>query len=376
MTWALLQVAADVIARASRERAADRVLRETLKSRRSPDPADAAQISRAVFAYYRWRGWLDEHVPLPRRLEHATALAERFAVSPSSFPNAELVARVVPKWVHDELELTPVMARALQNEPKVWLRARPGQGRALAKQLGNCRNFGQGALEDSLEYTGKRDLLLTAEFHAGQFELQDLNSQAVGLICSPQPGQTWWDACAGEGGKLLHLSDLMQNEGLIWASDRAAWRMAVLKRRAARAHVFNYRAAAWDGGARLPTRTKFDGVLIDAPCSGIGTWHRNPHARWTTTPQDVKELAQVQLRLLQNARVALKPGGKLIYSVCTLARSETTEVARRFLEKTPEFRPLQINNPFDRRQNATGELLLQLEANCGNGMYIGAWTKS
>ncbi len=375
MTRALLQVAADVIARASRERPADRVLRETFKSRRALSPAEAAQVSHGVFAYYRWCGWLDEGGPLHRNLEHATTLAERFALSPGSFPDSELIAHVVPKWVHDELELTPALARALQQEPKVWLRARPGQGRALAKQYGDCRGVGRGVLEDTLQYTGKRDLLRTAEFHSGQFELQDINSQAVGLICSPQPGQTWWDACAGEGGKLLHLSDLMQNKGLIWASDRAAWRLAVLKRRAARAHVFNYRAVPWDGGARLPTRTKFDGILVDAPCSGIGTWHRNPDARWTTTPQDIKELAQLQLRLLQNVRVALKPGGKLIYSVCTLARSETTEVARGFQDGSPEFQPLQVKNPFDARQNAPGELLLRLEANGGNGMYVAAWTK-
>jgi 16S rRNA (cytosine967-C5)-methyltransferase len=69
---------------------------------------------------------------------------------------------------------------------------------------------------------------------------------------------------------------------LIWASDRAVWRLSNLKRRAARAGVFNYRAVVWDGGPRPPTKTEFDGVLVDAPCSGIGTWQRNPHARWTS----------------------------------------------------------------------------------------------
>src|SRR5205823_5977071 len=128
------------------------------------------------------------------------------------------------------------------------------------------------ALPEALVYEGETDLFRTPEFHAGEFEIQDLSSQAVGWLCDPKPGETWWDACAGEGGKLLHLSDLMQNKGLIWASDRAAWRLQKLKRRTARAKVFNYRAALWDGGAKLPTKTKFDGVLVDAPCSGLGTW--------------------------------------------------------------------------------------------------------
>jgi hypothetical protein len=85
-----------------------------------------------------------------------------------------------------------------------------------------------------LEYRGTQDLFRTPEFHKGSFELQDINSQAVGIICEPKPGETWWDACAGEGGKLLHLSELMENKGLIWASDRVEWRLKKLKQRTAR----------------------------------------------------------------------------------------------------------------------------------------------
>jgi hypothetical protein len=138
------------------------------------------------------------------------------------------------------------------------------------------------------------------------------------------------------GGKTLHLSDLMQNQ-LIWASDRAAWRLQKLRRRAARAKVFNYRPVQWDGGARLPTRTRFDGVLVDAPCSGLGTWQRNPHARWTTTPDDVRELAVVQQQLLANVAPSVKPGGRLIYSVCTLTRGRADDIVRAFRETQTVF---------------------------------------
>ncbi len=122
-----------------------------------------------------------------------------------------------------------------------------GGGRELARETG--RGAGGGGLPDAVIYEGAEDLFRTAEFHAGEFELQDISSQIVGWICDPQPGETWWDACAGEGGKTLHLCDLMRGKGLVWASDRAAWRLQKLKReRAARARVFNYRAALWDGG--------------------------------------------------------------------------------------------------------------------------------
>jgi 16S rRNA (cytosine967-C5)-methyltransferase len=167
----------------------------------------------------------------------------------------------------------------------------------------------------------------------------------------------------------------MANRGLIWASDRAAWRLATLKRRAARAGVFNYRAAAWDGGPRLPTKTKFDGVLVDAPCSGIGTWHRNPHARWTTTAEDVKELSNVQPRILLHASGAVKPGGKLVYAVCTLADLETTRVVEEFERQCVKFERLAAPNPLAPASMPSGQLFLRPQESGGNGMCIAAWKR-
>jgi 16S rRNA (cytosine967-C5)-methyltransferase len=223
-------------------------------------------------------------------------------------------------------------------------------------------------------------LFKTPEFHAGEFEIQDIASQAVGLLCAPKPGETWWDACAGEGGKLLHLSDLMENKGLIWASDRAAWRLQKLKRRTARAKAFNYRAAHWDGGAKLPTKTKFDGVLVDAPCSGVGTWQRNPQARWATTVEDVKELAEVQKRLLAHVGPSVKPGGKLIYSVCTLTRAETSEVVDHFNQTQAEFQPLTLlpgalGTQASRVPTNAATLTLWPQDLGGNGMFVAVWRR-
>ncbi|HEU0010818.1 MAG TPA: RsmB/NOP family class I SAM-dependent RNA methyltransferase, partial [Verrucomicrobiae bacterium] len=183
-----------------------------------------------------------------------------------------------PGWVQQEVAANAVWKRALQTKPRTWLRARPGTAGEVAGKLKNCRVHER--VHDALEYLGREDLFCTELFQSGAFEIQDINSQVVGLSCGAQPGETWWDACAGESGKTLHLSALMRNKGLIWATDRAEWRLKRLKRRAARAQVFNYRAALWDGGPALPTCTLFDGVLLDAPCTGLGTWHRNPHARW------------------------------------------------------------------------------------------------
>ena len=285
------------------------------------------------------------------------------------------MAGAVPTWVHQEIQISASWIRALQREPVLWLRARPGQGSALAKQLPGSSSFDSGPLADILRYNGQIDLFRTKEFHGGEFELQDLSSQAVGLACAPQAGQTWWDACAGEGGKTLHLSDLMQNKGLIWASDRAVWRLKLLKRRAARAGVFNYRTIEWNGGTHLPTKTRFDGVLVDAPCSGTGTWQRNPHARWTASLSDLHELSNIQKQLLLNVAQSVKPGGKLIYAVCTLARSETLDVVKEFERACPDFQRAQFRNPLAPQANPEPQIYLWPQQFESNGMFIAAWRR-
>jgi 16S rRNA (cytosine967-C5)-methyltransferase len=373
----LIGLAQGVVNAASREKPADALLREQLKSQGRLHPQDAADVTHAVFSYYRWLGWLDSKKTLDEKILQAARFALQFHEAPQRFPDAELVSRSVPQWIHEQMEVTAAWARALQSEPRLWLRARHGNGQRVAQILGHCNVFGSGKLSDTLEYTGHDDLFLTPEFHAGEFELQDLNSQAVGFVCAPNPGETWWDACAGEGGKLLHLSALMGNKGLIWASDRAEWRLRKLKRRTARAGVYNYRSVMWDGGPRLPTKTKFDGVLVDAPCAGVGTWQRNPHARWTTTPQDVAELGELQVRLLSHAASSLKPGGKLIYAVCTLTRGETVNVADALTKNLPELEPLAIADPLQRDSVAeSSQLVLQPQDHGGNGMFIAAWRKA
>ena len=368
------EIAARVIAKADREHPADAVLRAELKSAKGITRNDGGVISEAVFAYYRWLGWLNQKSPVIEQIEEAVERHRDFQRGPDSISTPEL-QRAIPGWVKEQVEVSPEWLRALQLEPNLWLRARPGKGRGLAARLGECWVRGDGLLADALRYEGAEDLFRTPEFHAGEFELQDLSSQAVGWACNPQPGETWWDACAGEGGKALHLSDLMRNKGLLWASDRAEWRLQKFKRRAARAKVFNYRAVLWDGGAKLPTKTKFDGILVDAPCSGLGTWQRNPQSRWTTTLRDVNELGAVQQELLANAVVALKPGGRLIYSVCTLTKAETTEVAEAITARFAELKPMSFLNPLQPDEPATERLWLWPQTVQANGMFICGWKK-
>lgn len=372
----LLRIAAAVIRGAGPQSPADAVLRAELKGHRELSPDSTRWISRAVFSYYRWWKWLGDQ-SVAQQLQKAIELQQRFALEPSSFTEEELSTKAVPDWVHGEGAFPPAWFRALQEEPKLWLRAKPGTASALIQKLGRATRVADlsQAWADTLAYQGEMDLFRTPEFHAGEFEIQDISSQWVGLLCDPKPGETWWDACAGEGGKTLHLSDLMRNKGLIWASDRAEWRLQKLKRRTARARVFNYRCAVWAGGPKLPTKTKFDGVLLDAPCSGLGTWQRNPHARWTTTPLDVRELSQLQSELLAHAAAAVKPGGKLVYAVCTLTKAETLRVVENFESQAPQFQPLAMANPLEPGAAASTPLGLWPQDCGGNGMFVAAWRR-
>ena len=366
-----------IIAACSSENPADKVLREHLKAERNILPSDARAVSQTVFNYFRWLGWLDLDAPLNLQIRKARELAANFVSDPQSFSDASLIERVGPAWLSEEMEITPAWAQAIQAEPKLWLRAKPGQGRALCERLGAAK-LEKSLLPDAILYKGEEDLFKRPEFHAGEFEIQDIASQAVGWLCAPQPGETWWDACAGEGGKTLHLSALMQNKGLIWASDRAEWRLKTLKRRAARAQIFNFRSAVWDGGTKPPTKTKFDGVLVDAPCSGVGTWQRNPHARWTTMLQDVKELAAIQKQLLANVGPGVKAGGKLIFAVCTLTRAETTDVVASFNAKFgDEFEPMVLPKISESQRLATSSPVITIwpQDLGGNGMFIAGWRR-
>jgi 16S rRNA (cytosine967-C5)-methyltransferase len=372
---AVLSLASKIIASSTKAKPADGVMRDELKGAVHLNAKEKGEVCEVVFTYYRWKGWLDRKSPYESRIHRALELTARFRTNPFTLPAETLAGKAVPSWTSQEVEMRPEWLRSIQRPPKLWLRSRPGQARELSKKLLNARAAGPEGLPDAVLYGGDADLFHTPEFEAGAFEIQDIASQAVGVACAPQPGETWWDACAGEGGKMLHLADLMANRGLIWASDRAEWRLERLQRRAARSQLFNYRTVPWDGGPKPPVKTLFDGILVDAPCTGLGTWGRNPHARWTTTLKDVEELSAAQLSLLNHAWQSLKPGGRLIYAVCTLTRAETEGVADAFGKAAPEMEPIPLSNPFRPALPAAPRLCLWPQDTDGNGMFIAAWRR-
>lgn len=375
-----LELAVEVIHRADREHPADAVLRLVLKGEQGLGRHEGGEVARRVFAYYRWHGRLDPGSSVSGQVEEALSLAEAFAKSPESFDPADL-EKVVPAWIHEHVAVTPAWLRCLQGEPRLWLRARPGTASTLALELGDCTEPSASPFPDALAYLGRNDLFRTPAFQEGRFEMQDLASQAVGWACAPRPKESWWDVCAGEGGKTLHLADQMANTGVVWATDRAGWRLQRLRMRAARAGLFNVRWAAWEGFGKPPVASGLHGVLVDAPCSGVGTWQRNPQARWTLTPEDVSELAALQSSLLRQAASKVRPGGMLVYAVCTLTRAETIEVARRFSQESTGFDAVQAPAPWRGGATEAGEPAptpggwIRPEDFGANGMFLACWRR-
>lgn len=359
---------------------ADRALRAGLIASKHLSPFERRAIVEAVFTYFRWLGWMEERDSIQVSLQRALEIQRRFDANPKSVKDEALGARAVPGWILGAIDFgdepgaagrKAAWLRSLQTPAPLWIRARPGQAAALASALGDCSPPAESSplrCAETLRYDGTTDLFKTPEFKGGRLEIQDIASQAVGALCAPKPGETWWDACAGEGGKSLHLADQMANKGVVWCTDRSSRRSDVLKRRFTRAKLFNYRIAGWDGTERLPTKTRFDGILLDAPCSGVGTWRRNPDARWTTTPADVTELAAIQRRMLDAVAGSLKPGGRLLYTVCTLTRAETGALVAAFDAAHPELEPLPLGGA------AHGLTLWPHEID-GNGMFIAGWKR-
>jgi len=176
-------------------------------------------------------------------------------------------------------------------------------------------------------------------FRNGWFEMQDEGSQIISYLVGPKPGMRVVDACAGAGGKTLHLAALMENRGVILAIDDDPQRLQHLGERMERAGagIIRTAVAGEDGGVVASWRQDADVVLVDAPCSGSGTLRRNPGLKMRLTLPLVEEMSRLQRSLLDQYAALVRPGGRLVYSTCSLLRQENEEVVQSFALTHPEF---------------------------------------
>jgi len=171
----------------------------------------------------------------------------------------------------------------------------------------------------------------------GEFVVQDEASQLVGLLAGPAPGARALDTCASPGGKTTALASAMGGHGLVIACDVRDARIALLTRTVAASGAANIRVVQADVEQPLPFAATFDSVLVDAPCSGLGTLRRDPDIRWRRTETDLAGLAAAQSRMLRHAAACVAPGGRLIYSTCSSEPEENHDVADAFLAETRTF---------------------------------------
>ncbi len=421
----LARAALEIATRVEREvlrdhKRADRMLGAELRPRRDLAPTDHRFISQCAFALLRWGGWLE-----PLGLEQpeeppALCLAARFAHPPSRLPSlgtqpsprpgparpfgrcaklgrafrriqaaAGRAARhrgplaALPPWLRENLPLPPgggspktrfvELLAALQRPPSLWVRVQGADEAAIWSELtaGGIKPWIHRRLTVAAKLDPDSDVHHLPAFTRGELEIQDLASQAVGMACDPDPGERWWDACAGAGGKSLHLASLMKGKGLVVATDVNAARLKEAVRRARRSPFRNLTTKPWDG-RHVPGKPKsFDGVLVDAPCSAIGTWRRNPDARWSIDRHAIARLAETQAQLLHVASAAVKPGGTLVYSVCTLTPAETTEVVRNFLQSHPQFQLDPFPHPL-LETSTDGTVLIWPQDSDTDAMFIRA----
>jgi 16S rRNA (cytosine967-C5)-methyltransferase len=194
-----------------------------------------------------------------------------------------------------------------------------------------------------LRIAGKPTLNKSDAFVRGAFEVQDEGSQLLAMLLDAKRGEMVVDFCAGAGGKTLAIGAGMRSTGRLYAFDTSAHRLDALKPRLARSGLSNVHPAAIaherdDRVKRLSG--KIDRVLVDAPCSGLGTLRRNPDLKWRQTMQLVNDMAVTQTAILQSAARLLKPGGRLVYATCSMMVQEDEAIAQAFTEANKEFTPM------------------------------------
>lgn len=175
-------------------------------------------------------------------------------------------------------------------------------------------------------------------FPAGWWMVQDGSAQLVSHFLDPQPGEIVIDACAAPGGKSIHMAELMQDQGVIWACDKTESRLKKLQQNCDRLGIHSVQIHLGDSRCIPEFVNQGDRVLLDAPCSGLGTLHRHADARWRQTPASVAELVQLQTELLEQAATWVKPGGTLVYATCTLNPAENEDRVQNFLNHHPAWR--------------------------------------
>jgi 16S rRNA (cytosine967-C5)-methyltransferase len=272
-----------------------------------------------------------------------------------------------PEWIAQLWweQLGASDARALMsydNEPgEVALRVNTllTDATTLAGELPVATHADPG-LPEALVLEGPFDAHNSPAWRAGAFLAQSRAAMRVARVLDPQPGERVLDLCAAPGGKSTHLAALMQGQGEVVAVERNARRAGALTRTAQRLHASNVRVEVVDAAEERPEGAVFDRVLVDPPCSGLGTLQARADLRWRVTPKDVHAMTLTQAAILAAGAAALRPGGVLVYSTCTISPPENEQQIATFLDVHPNFSRDEFMLTLPHRDHTAGFFIARL----------------
>ena len=329
---------------------ADRIITDWFRTRRFAGSSDRRAVRELAYGAIRKCGEVPHSgraalLTLAREDPALASLFDGSAHAPAVKAEGERYARpgIAPAWLEKLLtasDVTGEEATALLGRAPLDLRVN-----SLKAQRETLDLPVEGELtiaRDGLRLPFGTQVEQWPAYQAGQIEVQDSGSQLVCEAVAAHPGETVIDLCAGAGGKTLALAAAMENRGTLLACDTDRGRLSRMPPRAARAGVLIAETLLLDPDretAALATwQRRADAVLIDAPCSGTGTWRRNPEGRWRLTARELERLRLLQSRLLDIAAPLVRPGGRLVYATCSLLDVEGADQIAAFLARNAEFR--------------------------------------
>ncbi|MFC2450961.1 MAG: RsmB/NOP family class I SAM-dependent RNA methyltransferase [Flavobacteriaceae bacterium] len=349
---------------------ADKVLERLLKAHKKWGSADRQVVSEIFYDIVRWKKRLEYYMGEGTKPSNIYNLILAYLLwkkvkykkfdefdgiktggilsklDKKTFPT-KAIEHFVPDWLVGlfEKELGAKWEKemsALNEQAPVILRANSLKISAenlveILKEEG-VNSFVLRGYPDAVQLEEKKNVFLTSAFKEGFFEVQDASSQKIAELLDVKEGMRVVDACAGAGGKTLHIAALMKNKGQIIALDIYEWKLAELKRRAKRAGAFNIETRFIEDNKVIKRlHNTADRLLIDAPCSGLGVLKRNPDSKWKIDEDFINRIKTEQENILQNYSRILKKGGKMVYATCSILPSENREQVRKFLAENTEF---------------------------------------
>ena len=356
---------------------ADKVLERLLKAHKKWGSADRQVVSEIFYDIVRWKKRLEYYMGEGTKPSNIYNLILAYLLwkkvkykkfdefdgiktggilsklDKKTFPT-KAIEHSVPDWLAGlfEKELGAKWEKemsALNEQAPVILRANSLKVSAenlveILKEEG-VNSFVLRGYPDAVQLKEKKKVFLTSAFKEGFFEVQDASSQKIAELLDVKEGMRAVDACAGAGGKTLHIAALMKNKGQIIALDIYEWKLAELKRRAKRAGAFNIETRFIEDNKVIKRlHNTADRLLIDAPCSGLGVLKRNPDSKWKIDEDFINRIKTEQENILQNYSKILKKGGKMVYATCSILPSENGEQVRKFLAENTEFALVEEEN--------------------------------